>query len=88
MDISIHYLVIEKLEEPAKEGFQTVDVQDSSTFKGKIKFLPAIPVFMGNSQLFVGNTILFAKYSPNTHDIEHEGLKLKFVKIEDVLAVL
>lgn len=88
MNISNNYIAVEKLEEPTKGGFQTVEVQDSSIFKGKVKFVPEAPIFMGNKQVTIGDTILFAKYSPNTHDIEDEGLKLKFVKTEDVLAVL
>lgn len=88
MQISNNYIVVEKLEEPLQEGFQTAILQDSSTFKGKVKFIPEIPVFMGNQRISIGDIVLFAKYSPNTHDIEHEGLKLKFVKTEDLLCVL
>lgn len=88
MNISNNYIAVEKLEEPKQEGFQTVQVQDSSIFKGKVKFIPEAPIFMGNKQVAPGEIILFAKYSPNTHEVEHEGMKLKFVKSEDILAVL
>lgn len=88
MQISNLFIAVEKLEEPKQEGFQTVEVQDSSTFKGKVKFIPEAPVYIGNRQVAIGDIVLFAKYSPNTHDIEHEGLKLKFVSSQDVLAVL
>ena len=87
MNISKDYVVVEKLEEPKQEGFQTIVLQDSSTFKGKVKFMSG-SLYVGDKLLEVGDTVLFAKYSPNTHDIEHEGLKLKFVAIADVLAVL
>jgi co-chaperonin GroES (HSP10) len=36
----------------------------------------------------VGDTVLFAKYSPDTHEIEHEGKKYKVVEVSDILAVL
>lgn len=88
MQISNSFIAVEKLEEPKQEGFQTVEIQDSSSFKGKVKFIPETPIYMGNQKITIGDTILFAKYSPNTHDIEHEGLKLKFVSAQDVLAVL
>lgn len=88
MQISNNFIAVEKLEEPKQEGFQTVEVQDSSSFKGKVKFIPEAPIYMGNKPVTVGDVILFAKYSPNTHDIEYEGLKLKFVSTQDVLAVL
>lgn len=38
--------------------------------------------------LQVGSIILFAKYSPDTHEIEHEGVKYKFVAFDDILAIL
>lgn len=88
MQISNLYIAIEKLEESKTEGFQTVEVQDSSTFKGRVKFIPEAPIYMGNKQVTIGDTILFAKYSPNTHEVEYEGLKLKFVNQSDILAVL
>ena len=87
MNISNNYIAVEKLEEPKQEGFQTVEVQDSSIFKGRVKFM-GDGFYIGNKIVEVGDVVIFAKYSPNTHDIEHEGLKLKFVKAEDVLAVL
>lgn len=88
MQVSNLFIAVEKLEEPKTEGFQTVEVQDSSSFKGKVKFIPEAPIYMGNKPVTIGDVILFAKYSPNTHEIEHEGLKLKFVSASDVLAVL
>lgn len=87
MQISNHFVVVEKLEEK-KEGLQLVELQDSSTFKGKVKYLPEIPVYIGNKQICVGDAVLFSKYSPDTQDVELGEEKLKFIKIEDILAVL
>lgn len=84
MNISSNYIVVVKLEEEKKEGFQTVDIQDSSTFKGKVAIIPEVPVFVDNRRIGVGDTVLFAKYSPDTHDIQ----QMKFVKVTDLLAVL
>lgn len=88
MQVSVNYIVVEKVEEEKKEGFQTVEVSDSSLFKGKVTNLPEVPVYMGNSQVKVGDIVLFAKYSPDTHEIDYEGKKLKFVAIRDLLAKL
>lgn len=77
---------MEKVEEEKKEGFQTVEVTDSSLFTGRVVNLPEMPVYLGNSPLQVGDIILFSKYSPDTHEIEHEGKKLKFVSTRDILA--
>jgi co-chaperonin GroES (HSP10) len=88
MDINNKYIVVERLQEEAKEGFKTVEVQDSFVYKGKVVKLPAILVFMGEQQVYTGDTVLFAKYSPDTHEIDFEGKKVKFVNVNDVLAVL
>lgn len=88
MQVSNNYIVVEKYYEPEPDGgsFQTVDVQDESTFKGLVKFLPEMPIFLGNTQIAIGDIILFSKYSPDTHEIEHEGQTLKFINTRDLLA--
>lgn len=88
MQISNNYIAVDKLEEPKQEGFQTVEITDSSLFKGVITHIPEQPVYMGNTPLAVGDVILFAKYSPDTHEIEHDGKKLKFISTRDILAKL
>lgn len=88
MNISNNYILVEKLEEDVKEGFKTVDVQDDYVYKGKVIQVPVAPVYMGNDPLTVGNTVLFAKYSPDTHEIDLDGKKVKFVSTNDILAVL
>ena len=88
MQISNNYVVVEKLENPPQEGFQTVEVTDPSLYKGRVAYLPEMPVYLGNSPLKIGDVVLFAKYSPDTHDIDHEGKKLKFVSTRDLLAAI
>lgn len=88
MQISNKYVVVEKLEEEKKDGFKTVDVQDNYVYKAKVLLLPENPVFMGNQQLIIGDIVLFAKYSPDTHEIDLDGKKVKFVTINDILACL
>lgn len=82
-------VLVSKIEEPKTEGFQTVDVQDSFVYKGRIEQL----VFghrmrVNDVDLDIGSIILFAKYSPDTHSIPINGKDLKFVEVEDILAVL
>lgn len=88
MQISNKYIAIEKVVEEEKEGFQAVQVQDSSTFKGRVIMIPECPVFMGNKQVAPGDIIYYAKNSPDTHEIEHDGKKIKFVAVADLLSVL
>jgi len=83
MQISNKYIVVEKLEEEAKEGFKAVEVQDNFVYKGRVKLLPEIPVYLDNKQLAVGDIVVWAKYSPDTHDFEGD----KFISINDLLAV-
>lgn len=84
MQISNKYIVVEKLEEEVKEGFKTVDVQDNFVYKGRVTNVGEAPVFMGNKQVGLGDIVLFAKYSPDTHEVEGK----KFVAVTDILAVL
>lgn len=83
---SNNYIVVEKVEEEKKEGFVTAEVTDASLFTGRVTHLPEIPVYLGNNHLNIGDKIYFSKYSPDTHEIEHEGKKLKFIAIKDILA--
>ena len=87
--ISNQYVLVEKVDEPVAEGFKTVEVQDSFVYKGKIVKMPADqPMYMDNDKLAMGDVIIFAKYSPDTVEIDIEGKKLKFVKLLDILAVI
>lgn len=87
--LSINYVVVEKVDEPVSEGFQAVEIQDSFVYKGKIVKMPQEqPMYIDNDKLALGDVIMFAKYSPDTVEVELDGKKLKFVKLSDVLAVL
>ena len=89
MKISVNHVVVEKVEEPVVEGFQAVEIQDSFVYKGKIVNVPVSqPVFVGDDRLAIGDVIMFAKYSPDTVEVEIEGVKKKFVKVSDILAIL
>ncbi len=89
MNISNNRIVVERIEEPKKEGgFEMVNVQDSFVYRAKVVYVPEVPVYMGNKQLEIGDTVLFAKHSPDTHELEHEGKKLKFVRVEDLMAIV
>lgn len=86
--LSNKYILVGKPEEKEEEGFKTVKVEDSSIYTGVVRALPEIPVYMGNKQIVVGDTVIFAKYSPNTHRIERNGEELKYIAIEDLLEVI
>ncbi len=85
MQISNKYIVVEKLEEEQKEGFKTVEVQDDYVYKGKVVKGGSITNGM---TIQLGDTVLFAKYSPDTQEVDLNGKKVKFVAISDILAVL
>lgn len=88
MNISNNYVVVERILKPEQEGFQTVEVQDDYVYTGKVIRVPDQPIYMGNESVKPGDEVIFAKYSPDTHEIELEGKKVKFVKSDDLLAVL
>lgn len=87
-----HRVLVIKIEEEQKEGFATVEIQDSFVNKGRVEQVSSEKVFttFGNLITYpeIGDIILFAKYSPDTHEIEHEGKKMKIVRVEDILAIL
>jgi len=76
-------VLVSKVEEPVKDGFQTVDVQDSFVNKGRVE-----QTSQDYASIKVGDVVLFAKYSPDTQEIEHEGEKMKIVMVSDIIAVL
>ncbi len=85
MIISNSYIVVEALpKETLTNGFETVEMQDNFVYKGKVSVLPGDTVYIGNKNLEVGDVVLFAKYSPDTHEIDGK----KWVRITDILAVL
>lgn len=88
MQINSNYVVVEKLEQPVQEGFKTVEVQDNFVYKGKVIQAPMQTAFVDSHQITEGDIVMFAKYSPDTHEIDHEGKKVKFIKITDILAVM
>lgn len=85
MKILGNRVLVSPLEKEKQEGFQTVEVQDSFVYKGKVE---QIGTQFSLGLDITGLTVIFAKYSPDTHEIEHEGKKYKSVKVEDILAVL
>lgn len=84
MRVSDDYVVVEKIDEPVAEGFQKVEVQDKFTYMGRIHLLPARPVYIGNDTVKQDDTVIFAKYSPDTHEVDGK----KFVKTTDLLAIV
>lgn len=88
-EISVNYVLVKKQEEEKKEGFQAVEVQDNFVYKGVIVQVPrGVPICLSNQQLGPGDVVLFAKYSPDTHEIDIEGVRHKFVNVRDLLAVI
>ena len=100
MKILGNRVLVEPLEKEVKEGFQTVEVQDSFLYKGRVEMVGEyaydVLEFSGSTpkalvetaKVQVGDTIIFAKYSPDTHEFEHEEKKYKSVLVSDIIAVL
>lgn len=90
--INSNYVVVKKLEEEETEGFKTVQVQDSSIYRGEVIAIPDCPVYVDNHVVSVGDKIIFKKISPDTHEIHDPklfgGQKVKFVIGNDILMVI
>lgn len=84
MKILGNRVLVSKVGEEKKDGFQAVQVQDSFVNKGRVEKEGDTCAFNGS----VGDIILFAKYSPDTQEIEYEGKKMKIITVEDILAIL
>jgi len=92
-------LLVSKVEKEEKEGFQTVEVQDSFLYKGRIEAIgdgceTATPIWNGTNlteikpSFVIGDIVLFAKYSPHTQTIPVGESDMKIIRMDDVLAVL
>lgn len=84
MKILGNRVLVSRIAEEVKEGFNAVDVVDSFINIGKIEMLGD----GCNCGILVGNTIMFAKYSPDTQEVELEGKKMKIINVDDILAIL
>ena len=90
-------LLVSKIEEEKKDGFQTIEVQDSFLYRGKVEQIGASVQAMSkagfstdpdpNCAIAVGATVLFAKYSPHTQTVFVSGQEMKVIRMEDVIAV-
>lgn len=88
MTINTHYVMVKKIPKKQVEGeFNVVEVQDDFIYRGEIIKLPDEPKYIDNRQLRVGDYVKFAKYSPDTQELEVEGQKVKMVKVTDILIV-
>lgn len=85
MKILGNRVLVSPIEKEVKEGFTTVDVQNDFLYRGRVEQLGQ---FARSADVEVGSIVIFAKYSPDTHEIDHEGKKYKSVLISDILAVL
>lgn len=78
-------VLVSKVEEEKKSEFETAQVQDNFVYKGRVEVGSFV---LHGGSVNEGDVVLFAKYSPDTQEIEHEGKKMKIVKVEDIIAVL
>lgn len=86
MKILGNRILVSKVDQDQTEGFKTVEVQDNFVYKGGVEQLGDLQTMHLNIK--PGDIILFAKYSPDTQEIDHEGQKMKIINVDDVLAVL
>lgn len=82
-------LLVARIPEEKKKGFETVEVTDNFVNKGRVVMVSHHSTSGTHREDIVeGDTVLFAKYSPDTHEVDYEGEKMKIISATDVLAVL
>lgn len=83
-------------EEKKTEGFQTVEVQDSFLYKGRVEQIGIDCAYspgegssttVARDVVHEGSTVLFAKYSPHTQTVTIDGQDMKIIRTEDLIAV-
>lgn len=80
MQILGNRILVSKIEEPKQEGFETVSPTDSFLYKGMV-------VQSNSPEIVPESIVLFAKYSPDTHEVDVNGMMMKIINVSDVLAV-
>lgn len=83
MQILGNRILVSKIEEEKKTGFELVAATDSFLYKGKVE-----EVGTGTFQMMPGEIVLFAKYSPDTQEVTVDGKTMKIISVSDVLAVI
>lgn len=92
MTISAKYIAVKRTNEKKADGeFAAVEPADSFVYKGEVAVLPDETVYVGNRPLSLRDTVLFAKYSPDTFEVDDRDFypeKVKLVKRDDILAII
>lgn len=85
MKILGNRVLVARIPKEKKEGFEQVDVQDDFIYRGKVVGLgqdnPNAPFPS------IGDTVLFAKYSPDTHEVKIGDETFKSVALADILVI-
>lgn len=84
MKILGNRVLVTRVPEEATDGFQAVKIQDSFVFKGKVEIVGNIQT----DQVKENDIVLFAKYSPDTQDVDYNGQEAKIINRDDILAIL
>lgn len=87
MKILGNRVLLSRIEEEKTDGFQTVNVQDSFVNKGKVEQIGdrAAINYGDGPTIKEGDIVLFAKYSPDTQELDKDH---KIISVSDILAIL
>lgn len=95
MKILGNRVLVSRVEEAEAEGFTTVEVQDNFVYKGRVKQIShsasfnesVTPSGTVSPRINVSDIVIFAKYSPDTQDVEIDGEMMKIINVNDILAI-
>lgn len=82
-------VLVKRVPKPEASGFAEVKAVDDFVGSGVIVMRgDEVDSVRDDRDLEIGTTIVFAKFSPDTRTIEHEGEEMKSVLVSDIIATL
>lgn len=85
MDLLGNRVLVRREPEVKAEGFQAVKAVDDFTSRGVIAGIGDEVVHGGIKN---GATVVFARFSPDTHTVQVDGEDMKSVLVSDIIAIV
>lgn len=82
-------VLVKRIPAPESSGFAEVKAVDDFVGEGVIVMLgDEVDTASADRKLSEGMAVSFAKFSPDTRTIEHDGEEMKAVIVPDLIAIL
>lgn len=89
MDLLGNRVLVRREPEAKSEGFQAVKAVDDFTSRGVIAGIgDEVDTVRQGRRIEVGQTVVFARFSPDTHTVQVDGEDMKSVLVSDIIAIV